>query len=376
MNTIRCKYCGKEFEITDALEHDLVEKAVIREKEKYQKDLEIARNEWEKQAINKIKSDFQYQLQRLEKEKQEEKERNLKLLKELELLTGEIRSLKRKDEERDLEMKKKLSENEEKVREEIRKTISQENNLKDLEKDKKLHDALLQIDTLKAKIQQGSVQTQGEVLELEIENILRNKFPSDEILEVKKGERGADIIQKVIDKRSRNCGMILWETKNAQWSESWINKLKEDQREKKADLAVLVVENMPDKSEIYTYKEGVWITTRKAVTGLALALRFDLVHLYNEKQSHIGKNEKMEILYQYLKSPDFRLKIEAIVDAFTNLQNEQEREKRWFTLKWSRQEKELRKIIDNTYGMYGELQAVTGRELKQIKALDTPENES
>lgn len=367
---IKCPKCGEYFEPSEAFKHQLEEEILIAERSKHKKEIEEIKRETEKSAIEKTKFEYENLIGRLRRNFSEETERNTKLLKQLEDLNDELRRLRRKDEERELEMKKRLASEEEKIREEARKRALEEHELKDKEKDKKLTDALKQIEELKIKIQQGSQQAQGEVMELELEEILRREFSDDEISEVKKGQRGADIIQKVVDKKGQHCGMILWESKNAQWSETWLAKLREDQREVKAQLTVLVASNPPKDIKTFTYRDGVWITTRKLVIALALALRFDLIHLHHEKLTSVGKNEKMEILYQYLTGIEFRHRVEAIVEAFTNLQQDIEREKRWFNIKWARQEKEIRKIVDNTHGMYGDLQAVTGRALQQIKTLE------
>ena len=371
-NTIKCKYCGREIEISEALQHKIEEQALAAQGAKHQKELAETKKQAEQEAFERLQKDYSLRLKNLEKEKDEEKERNSKLLKQLEGFSEEIRKLRRKDEERELEMKKRLADEEEKIRENTRKQAFEEHELKDKEKDKKLSDSLKQIEELKARIQRGSQQTQGEVMELEIEEILRKEFPDDDIIEIKKGQRGADVLQKVIDKKGRVCGSILWESKNAQWSDTWLAKLREDQRQAKAQLAVLVVSNPPENIETFTYRDGVWITNRRLIVGLALALRFDLVHLHHEKLTSVGKNEKAEILYQYLTGTEFKHRIEAIVESFTNLQQDIEKEKRYFNIKWARQEKEVRKIVDNTHGMYGDLQAVTGRALQQIKSLELP----
>jgi hypothetical protein len=374
-NTIKCKYCGKEIEISEALQHKIEEQALVAERAKHQKELTDAIKQAEQKAFERLQKDYALRLKNLEREKEEEKERNSKLLKQLEELSEEIRRLRRKDEERELEMKKRLADEEEKIRENARKKAFEEHELKDKEKDKKLSDALGQIEVLKAKIQRGSQQTQGEVMEVEIEEILKREFPDDDIEEIKKGQRGADVLQKVIDKKGRGCGSILWESKNAKWTEEWLAKLREDQRQAKAQLGVLVTSDPPKEIDTFTYRDGVWITQRKFVLGLALALRFDLIHLHHEKLISVGKNEKMEILYQYLTGTEFRHRIEAIAESFTNLQQDMEKEKRYFNIKWARQEKEIRKIVDNTHGMYGDLQAVTGRALQQIKSLELPTGE-
>jgi len=371
VNIIKCKNCGQELEITEAIEHQIIEAALVSEREKHRKELD----EIQKKADATARTEMETVVKRLQQDAAGEKERNKKLQEQLLELTNELRKARQEKDDAKLEMQKQLVAEESKIREETRKKSDEEHRLKDAEKDKKLQDAIRVNEELRRKLEQGSQQTQGEVLELELEELLGKEFPEDKVTEIKKGERGADVNQTVIDKLGRECGSILWESKNAQWSDGWLKKLREDQRAAKAQLSVLVVANPPDSVETYTYLEGVWVTTRQLVVPLAFALRFDLIHLHQEKLSNVGKNEKMEVLYQYLRSAEFRHRIEAVVEAFNNLQLDIEKEKRWFTVKWARQEKELRKIIDNTHGIYGELQAVTGRELQQIKTLELPSGE-
>ncbi len=358
-NTIQCPFCNKEFEATDALKHQIEEQLKESLDVKHKLDLEQAKKQAASEASANITKDLEA-----------ERERSKKLTSQIDELLGEVRKLREKDEEREIEMKKRLLEEEEKIKKDVRQKSEDEHKLKDLEKDKKLQDALDQIESLKTKIQQGSQQTQGETLELEMETKLRSEFPTDVITEVKKGQRGADISQEVIDRNGRNCGKILWESKNAQWSEGWLDKLKEDQRQAKADISVLVSVNLPEGVESFVYKNGVWICGVKYFVGLAFALRYNLVSLHNERISSEGKDEKMKILYSYLTGSEFRNRVSGIVDAFSNLQEELEKEKRYFNVKWAKQEKEIRKVIDHTHGMYGDLQAVIGKSLPEIKTME------
>ena len=359
---IKCKHCGKEIEVSEALSHQIEEQ--ISEKIKLETIRETEKNLQEK---------FSENLKNIEKEKDEEKDRNKKLTLQITELLDETRKLRIKDEERDLEMKKKLADEESKIRNEARSKVEEEHKLKDLEKEKLILDLKKSLEEAQKKANQGSQQTQGEVLELEIENKLKSEFPMDIIEEVKKGQRGADVLQRVVDKLGREVGSILWETKNATWSEKWISKLKEDQRIAKSDLAVLVSVNLPKKITTFSYSNGVWITSTQSFLALALALRFNLVRVFHERQSSEGKDEKMKVLYSYLTGMEFKHRVEGIIEAFGNLQDDLEKEKRWFNSKWARQEKEIRKVIDHTHGLYGDLQGVTGRSLPEIKSLELEE---
>lgn len=336
-NTIKCKNCGEEIEVSEAITHQIEEQVLASIKTKHRKEIEDAKKLAEENAEKKINEEFKIRLTKLQKENKEE---------------------------------------EEKIKKEVKKQSDEEHRFKDLEKEKKLQDALKVNEELKRKLEQSSQQTQGEVLELELEKILKNEFPSDNISEVKKGERGADTVQKVIDKLGRDCGMILWESKNAQWQNGWITKLKEDQRAKKSELAVLVTINKPDWLDSFVYKDGVWVTEWKFVIPLAMALRFNLISVHHSKVSGEGKSEKMEVLYHYLTGTEFKHRVEAIVESFSSLQDEMEREKRWFSAKWGRQEKEIRKVLDNTHGMWGDLQGIIGRSLPDIETLELESGEN
>lgn len=336
-NTITCKNCGVKIDVGEQLAHDIKESVVLEERKKAQSEVDEVRR---------------------------------KFTEDMGKLLDEIKTLREKDEMRDIEMKKKLLESEETIKQDVRRKTEEEHQLKDAEKEKLIQDLKKSLEEAQKKATQGSQQTQGESLELTLESKLRQEFPNDEISEVKKGVRGADIVQVVIDKLNRKCGSILWESKNAKWSEGWVEKLKEDQRQAKSDLAVLVSVNLPPGIDTFNFVRGVWVCSWTSFVPLALALRFNLVNIYYEKQNAVGVDEKMKVLYEYLTGNEFKHRVEGIVEAFGTLQEDIEREKRWFSSKWARQEKEIRKVVDHTHGMYGDLQGVTGRALPEIKSLE------
>ena len=360
-NTIKCDKCGNEIEVSQALTHQIQEEVILREKENL-----------EKEAKQKAQEEFAVELKKIKNENEDEKVRNKKLLTQIDELLTEQRKLREKDEEREIEMKKKLLENEESIKRDVRKKIEEEHELKDVEKEKLIQDLKKSLEEAQKKANQGSQQTQGEVLELTIERKLKEEYPQDTINEVKKGVRGADVIQEVFDKNGTACGSIIWESKNAKWSETWIAKLREDQRQAKADLAVLVSVDLPEniKEKGVGYKNGVWIVSPNFFLNLSLSLRFNLVNIYHEKENLNAVDDKMKILYKYLTGQEFKLRVEGIVESFSILQEDIEKEKRYFATKWARQEKEIRKVIDHTHGMYGDLQGITSRSLPEIKALE------
>jgi hypothetical protein len=375
MNTqIKCPHCNKMFEPTDAYKHELEEKVILETQKKHEEELENVRLNAIKKAkieaeasISKDLADKENQILTLTKRAEEAEEMELKIRQE----KRELEESKRRFE---IEKQRQLDAEREKIRIEASKEAEDKTSLILAQEKKKNDDAQKQILELQRKLQQGSQQSQGEVLELELEALLKKEFPADNISEVKKGVRGADVIQEVIDKRGRACGVILWESKNAKWSQTWIATLKENQRQAKAQIAVLVATDTPE-IENFTYRDGVWIVTRKMALPLALALRFNLVSVTFERQANENKSEKAEILYQYITSIEFKHRIEAIVETFSDMQNTIEAEKRWFTSKWAKQEKQIRRVVDNTVGMRADLEGLVGNALPAVDYLELPTSE-
>ena len=245
------------------------------------------------------------------------------------------------------------------------------------DKDLTLEQLTKTVEQLNKKLEQGSQQIQGESQELELEEFLSVNFIYDKVEPVPKGFRGADVIQTVKTQFGLECGKIIWESKRTttKWSNDWISKLKEDQRNAKADIAVIVSQVLPEGSNIIVLQEGVWIVSFEAAYGIAIALREQLLLIDQIKKSQIGKNEKAEVLYDYLCSNEFRQKIEGIVEAFTTMRNDLESEKRAINKHWQKREVQIDKVLKNTTGMYGGLQALIGSALPEIKALEMPEEE-
>lgn len=371
MDPIICPYCGKKLEISKALTLQIEKEVVEKEREKHKLELENAKKETLEEAGKKARGEFELKLKQLMEDATAKEEQNKKLLDQLTQLTIQLRLSRKEKDEAKLEMHKKLMEEEEKIKLEERKKAEEDQRSKVLELQKQLSDVSKANDDLRRKINQGSQQTQGEAFEVEFEKMLKREFPNDQISEVAKGTKGGDIVQKVIDRNGNTCGKILWEMKNTKtWSELWVDKLKGDQRREVADYAVLISETVPQDLDSARFYKNIWITKRSFVLGLASALRLNLIQISMAKRATEGKNGKSELLFSYLSGTEFRLRIEAIVDAFTNMQVEIEKEKRYFSNKWARDEKNIRQVIDNTYGMHGDLKGIVGNTLSQIKGLD------
>ncbi len=345
---ITCPHCQHDFPLQEAFKHQIEEQATLKVRKEIEEKTKLELEDLEKQLSEK------------DKKVEEMQKFELELRKEKRQIEDEKKQLK-------LEVERQLDEQRKKIEESVTKQILDEHRLKEAEKDKLITDLKTALEDAQKKASQGSQQTQGEVLELELETLLKKEFPLDNITEVKKGIRGADILHEVVDRNGRVCGRILWESKNAEWSQTWAPKLREDQREAKADLAALVSVKMPDGVTTFVFKDNVWITTLNCFLALAYALRFNLVQTQQIKLAASSKGEKKDELYDYITGMEFKHRVESMVESYTTLLDDIEKEKRWFTAKWSRQEKSLRNLLDQTGSFHGELESIVGAKLPPVK---------
>ena len=245
--------------------------------------------------------------------------------------------------------------------------------LKLRDKDLKLEQLSKTVDQLNRKLEQGSQQIQGESQELELEDILRHNFPLDEIIPIAKGVKGADIIQKVKNQFGFECGIILWESKrHRKYEPKWIDKLKDDQRNEKAHVAVIISQILPENISDFGLEDGVYIGSFNSALGIAFVLREQLLQIQMLRQSEVGKNQKMESLYNYLTSHEFAHRIEAILEAFEAMKDQVNSERKAFEKQWAAREKMLSQVIKNTSGLHGDLKGLIGASLPEIKALEMP----
>ncbi len=374
--TIKCPKCSTVIELSEAISHDIE----IRLKQQYENEFEVKVKKEKKLLEEKAKKEAQESVDLKVsdlKEQLEEKTRNLKEAQKQELeLRKRQRELEEKEEKLELELSRKIDAERQKIIEKTSKEFEETHRLKDAEKDKQLDDMKKQIGELKRKAEQGSQQMQGEVLELELEESLKEEFPFDDIEPVAKGVKGGDIIQTVKTQSGRLCGKILWETKRTKnWSDSWIQKLKDDQRDAKADIAILASESLPKGFHHFRQISGVWVTDTHSGVSLALALRVVLIQVTREREIQVGKKEKMEIAYNYLTGQEFRNRVEAIVESFTAMKVDLEAERRAMLKIWSKREKQIERVISNAAGMHGDLQEIAGSSLPTIKMLELPNDD-
>jgi hypothetical protein len=300
------------------------------------------------------------------------KDKDLQQSRELELeLRRKQRELEASVLDADLKVQRTLAEERAKIREDAEARTQESHRLKDLEKDKLIQDLKSALDDMKRKADQGSMEMQGEVLELDFEERLRRMFHLDDIQPVPRGIRGADLVQMVRNPVGSDCGSIIWETKNTKaWSPGWISKLKDDMAETRASLAILVTVALPEGIARFGQVDGVWVTDPLSALPLAAALRQQLLQLERERQASTGKTVKMEMLYSYLAGNEFKGRVEGIVEAFTSLQDQLQRERRAMEKNWKEREKQIERVIKNTVGLYGDMQGIIGGQIPTIEALE------
>lgn len=272
--------------------------------------------------------------------------------------------------EMELNIQKGIQEGLEASRAQARKEAEEALNLTLAERQHTIDAMKKQIEDLKRRAEQGSQQLQGEVLELELESRLSGAFPLDTIAPVPKGEFGGDAVQTVRNPLGQVCGTILWESKRTKnWSDGWLQKLKDDQRAAKAELAIIVSQALPKEVESFDLVEGIWVTSPRCALPLAVSLRQSLMELANVRQSREGQETKVELVYEYLTGPHFRQRVQAIVEAFSVMQADLVKEKRAMQAQWAKREKQLERVLGATAGMYGDLQGIAGQGIQEIEGL-------
>jgi len=415
--TIICPSCKTEIKLTESLAAPLIE-ATRRDYEQriVQKEAEAAKREASirerEAALAKATETLDEQVAdklKLERHKivvEEARKAKLALANDIDQKTKEILEIqgiiKQKDEklaeaqkaqadmlrkqreldearrELDLTIEKRVQEGLTATRDQAKKEAEEALKFKVMEKEQTITSMQKQIEELKRRAEQGSQQLQGEVQELELEGLLVAKFPLDKIQPVAKGEYGGDVLQRVTSPLGQICGAILWESKRTKnWSDGWLVKLREDQRQAKAELAVIVSQALPKDVDTFDLVQGVWVTHPKEALPLAMALRQGLMEVAAAKQATVGQQTKMEIVYDYLMGPRFRQRVQAIVEAFSTMQEDLDKERKVITKQWAKREEQIGRVMQATVGMYGDLQGIAGKTLQEIeglelKALDAP----
>ena len=404
---ITCPSCGAEIDVNEILYHQLEErlkkefntkladqKKDLKEKEdaidKQRGELEKRQRSVQAEIESGVKENIEKAKEELKKEARAEAEAQqsgrIKLMeteikeksgqvKELNKSKAEIERLKREKEElRDeieVESEKKLTKRLKLEKEKIQKEEGNRNELRLAEKEEVINQLGKQLQEAQRKVEQGSSQRQGEIQELAIEGWLRETFPLDTVEEIKKGAQGADCLQIVNTRSGTNCGSIYYESKRTKsFQTGWIEKFKNDIREKNADIGVLVTESMPSDMERMGLRDGIWICNFDEFKGLSSVLRETIIQLNNVAAAQVDKGTKMEMIYGYLTGTEFRRQVEAIVEGFAQMQTDLDAEKRSIQGQWKKREKQIDKVLLSTTNMYGAIKGIAGSAIQSVKMLE------
>lgn len=384
--TIKCPKCKHIIKLTEELAGPLLESTKQEYEQKiagqvdaFNAELATARRTIEAEALKKasakVEDDFRAKTTALE-----DSEARLydisKKLAEAQRVQAEFlkkqRALDDEKREMDLTIEKRVAGGIDAVRISAKVDAEEMFKLKLSEKEQTLASMQQQIEILKRKAEQGSQQLQGEVQELDMENQLKKKFPHDTIQPVAKGVMGGDISQLVFSDSGLACGSVLWESKRTKaWSDGWLPKLRDDQRAAKADIAILVTETLPKGVGAFSADliDGVWVVHVKAFMALAIALHQHLVDLHAARKAGEGQETKMGMVYEYLTGPRFKQRVQAIVEAFSTMKEDLDKERMVISKQWAKREMQIERVTAGTIGFYGDLQAIAGRSLGEVEGL-------
>ena len=400
---IKCPNCGHGFDVEEALsgqlqahfkaefekkvqdqakifqqEKDKLEKERLEFQTKKEKENEIFKAKLEQRIQqetekiqNKTKSDFELELKSL-KEQFDEKNKEVRTLKQQEInLKKRELELEEKAKDQELLVQQQLLEKQKEIEHKARAKEREANALKEREFQKQLEDQKKLIEEMKRKAEQGSMQMQGEVQELALEELLKLTFPFDMISEVSKGIRGADVVQTVVNAQQIQCGTIVFESKRTKnFDQKWIDKLKQDQMRVKGDIAVLVTETLPNDWERFDFKDGVWICHFNEVKSLTKVLREVLIKAQTVAAVQVNKGDKMELLYNYLTSNDFTQKIKRIIETYDTMSTQLNSEKKAMNRMWATREKQIWLVQENLSALFGDIKGIAGNAIDSGNLLE------
>lgn len=415
--TIICPHCKKPFEISDAIQRQIEDellRAKMEQSETLRKEYDAQSEARLKQAVQnavaaaqqeadlrlakerqaakleldkarqsteleveKAKQTTELETERLRREAAASKDSEKQLREQLKDLLEELSKANKARDDAELAARKELLEKEKGIREEAAQKASENFNTKIREQEETINRLREQLTTAKQVAEQGSQQLQGEILELDVEQNLRTAFPFDTVEEVKKGERGSDIRQVVNEQFYQNCGLILWECKNAKaYQASWLSKLKDELVVEKAQIGVIVFSPTDGNGDDYKQlAENIWLVKPRYAVMLATLLREVLVKVFVANRNAEGKDIKVELIYNYLTGGEFSNRIRYILESYDEMARQLDTEKKQAQKRWAAQEKIIQKVTNSLYGMSGDLQGIAGREIIALPALADDEDE-
>lgn len=410
--TLQCPHCRNEIKLTESLAAPLLEETRRRFQEQLaNKDAEVARRtealRQEREQLAKQREQIEDQVaHRLAAERSQlvaaeankaraaasaelhakdaetaELRRTLEAnnakLAEAQQAQAELmrkqRALDEQKRELDLTIEKRVQASIADIQARARQEADEAARLRVLEKDQTIESMTRTIEELKRKAELGSQQSQGEALELELEELLRVRFPADLIEPVGKGELGADVVQQVNGSIGQAAGIILWEFKRTKaWSDAWLGKLRDDQRRCGADVALIISQTLPKHIEHFDLLDGVWVAHPRYALPVAVALRQTLIEVSGSRLAQQGQQTKMEQVYQYLTGTKFRQRVEAVVEKFNDMRDDLDKERKFISRQWAKREAQIVAVVESTVGMVGDLQAIAGKAMPEIPSLDLP----
>lgn len=405
-SSVKCPNCKHEFQLEEAIASEIETKIKARYIERFTKDqkeladkeklvqvqleqvkkqqeeqeriiaekIKMQRSVLEQEATKKAAEEVDLRVKMMEKELLEKSEKIKEAQKkELELLHKE-KQIKEREESLKLDLEKQLLERQKEIEDRTKRLEAEKFELKVKELEKKLSDQIELAETMRRKAEQGSMQLQGEVQELALEELLKSSYPFDSIEEVGKGVKGADCMQFVRNNQAQLCGKIIYESKRTKaFANEWIEKLKSDMRAQQADIAVIVTETLPKEMDTFGMKDGIWICRFSDIKALSFLLRDSLIKINGVIISQENKGDKMHLLYNYLTGNEFKQQIEAIVEGFVTLKDSISKERIQMEKIWKEREKQLEKVLLNTTHFYGSVKGIAGNAIGDIKALELGE---
>ncbi len=398
---ITCPYCNRAFEMTDAIQHqidaeiergkeeqlqalrrEMEEKAQTQTQEAVKEALEDARQEAERRLekarreaarnLDRARQETEDQVEkvnqeaeRLRREAEQSRKTASQLRQEQEELMNQLTQAREEKEDAQRAARKQLLEKEREIKEEAARKAAEDYNTKLREQEQTIQMLREQLTAAKQVAEQGSQQLQGEILELDIERDLKAAFPMDTITEVRKGERGADIRQVINERAYTDCGLVLWECKNAKnFQASWLSKLREELAKEKARAGVIVFQPTGGEGDDFQrLDENIWLIKPRYAVMLASMLREVWIRVAIANRNAQGKDVKMEMMYAYLTGDEFSTRIRTIIESYNEMAAQLELEKKQTETRWAAQEKILKKAVQTLSGMSGDLQGISGREI-------------
>ena len=383
--TIKCPYCKREIRLTEAMAGPLLEQTraeyEAREREARERaaaELRAAQVKATAEAERKAKAAAAEELAVAEREAVE-------LRRTLEALEGKLaeaqraqaeaekakRELAEQKRELDLTVERRISEGTAAIRASARTEAEEAQRLKLAERDQLVATMTRQVEDLQRRLEQGSQQAQGEVLELELENLLRATFVHDEVQPVPKGEFGGDVLQHVVAPGGVPAGAILWEFKRTKnWTEGWLAKLRDDARAAKADIMILLSQTMPEGIADFGLRGGVWVARPDLAAPIGSVVRAGMIEAALARVANQGLGTKAELLYSYLTGPRFRTRVQALAESYTAMREDLDRERKAIVKQWAKREELIERMLQATAGMFGEVQGIAGSSVPEVAGLD------